>query len=215
MVIFFIFSIVYCQNIIKNPSFEEFDSNHKLLYWSLAEEADLSSDSHSGQKSLHWKPKNKLVFNCQVIPFEEGFPYEICAYIKTIKAPDHGLLFCIESTNKTKGIFQFSYSRGYYGDLDWKQVCFMTDIIRKPNKNDIFYLGLFTIASPEEGEIFVDDVSAKRINFAIGINNDRDEVYDIIYVTYQINGNKENYNLTDFDLTTKIIDKNKKYYEKK
>ena len=40
-----------------------------------------------------------------------------------------------------------------------------------------------------------------RINFAIGINNDRDEVYDIIYVTYQINRNKENYNLTAFDLT--------------
>ena len=61
MLIFFLFSIVCCQNIILNPSFEEVDSNNKVLHWNLAEGAELSSESHSGSKSLHWKAMNKTL----------------------------------------------------------------------------------------------------------------------------------------------------------
>ena len=65
------------------------------------------------------------------------------------------------------------------------------------------------------GEIFVDYVSVRRINFRIGINNDRDEVYDKVNVVYQINGDKENYNLSDFELITRIKDNNNKTYYNK
>ena len=121
MLIFFLFSIVYCENIIKNPSFEEFDSNNKLLYWYLDEEADISSNSHSGKKSLHWKPKNKLIYSYQIIQLEDGFLYEICAYINVINAPGHGLIFGIATVNRTREVYQRAYSRGYFGDIDWKK----------------------------------------------------------------------------------------------
>ena len=64
------------------------------------------------------------------------------------------------------------------------------------------------------GIIYVDDVSVKKISFRIAINNDRDEVYDTLNVAYQLIG-KENYNLNDFDLITRIKDNKKTYYEKK
>ena len=54
----------------------------------------------------------------------------------------------------------------------------------------------------------------ERINFRIGINNDRDEVYDKVNVVYQINGDKEDYNLTDFVLTTRIKDDNNVFFTK-
>jgi len=43
------------KNIIKNPSFEEFNSKNRLLNWNVDALTDISSDSHSGNYSLHWK----------------------------------------------------------------------------------------------------------------------------------------------------------------
>ena len=65
--ILFLFSIIICQeNIIKNPSFEEIDSNtHELKYWHIVEGADISHDCHSGNNCLHWKPLDRvlIIFN--------------------------------------------------------------------------------------------------------------------------------------------------------
>ena len=69
MLIYFLFSLIFCknENIIKNPSFEEFDANSKLKYWDVVKESDISSDSHSGNNSLHWKPLNRSLVNYQQI----------------------------------------------------------------------------------------------------------------------------------------------------
>ena len=61
-------------------------------------------------------------------------------------------------------------------------------------------------------EIYIDDIPLRRIDFRIGINNDRDEVYDKVNIIYQINGYEGNYNLTDFELTTNIKDDTTKIY---
>ena len=41
-----------CQNLIKNPSFEQVDSNNKVLNWVIEEGISLSSVSHSGKYSI-------------------------------------------------------------------------------------------------------------------------------------------------------------------
>ena len=58
MLLLFLFSIIFCEeNIIKNPSFEEVDSDtNKFKDWNVVEESDIPHESHSGHNSLHWKP---------------------------------------------------------------------------------------------------------------------------------------------------------------
>ena len=219
MIFFALFSIIYCQNIIKNPSFEEIENN-KVLNWNLGKGVEISSDSHLGKNSLHWKPTNHSFFSYQMISIEKGFQYEMCAHFKfnNLTKNSGGFLFLIESVNKTNGTFEYFYSRRYHGSISWKKACYITGIIKKPNNNsDRYYFGLYSFQQKDlVGELFVDDVSVRRINFRIGINNDRDEVYDDINVVYKINGYKENYTLSDFELITRIKDNNTKiYYDKK
>ena len=129
-----------------------------------------------------------------------------------------GFQFCIESVNKTNGTKEYFYSRRYFGNYDWKKVCHNTGIIQRHNNDsDRYYFGFYSLAQKHSfGDIYVDDISLRRINFRIGINNDRDEVYDKVNVVYQINGYKGNYNLTDFELTTNIKDDtNKSDYNEK
>ena len=53
IILFFIIFIINCKdNIIKNPSFEEFDSKNKLTYWRINNKTEISSDSYSGKNSL-------------------------------------------------------------------------------------------------------------------------------------------------------------------
>ena len=215
MIILFLFSLVCCQNLIKNPSFEEVDSNNKILNWIIKEGASLSSVSHSGNKSLHWKQENELFFNYQIINVEKNYQYEACAYIKLINITKNGFQMCIETSNKTPGIFEYYYSQVFSGNYDWQQVCFTTGIIKRPNNNTrSYYLGIYTIAEiGTGGEVYIDDITLKRINFRIAINNDRDEVYDTLNVVYNIIG-KEDYNLNDFDLITIIKDNKTTFYNK-
>ena len=84
MLILFLFSIIICQeNIIKNPSFEEIDSNtNKLKYWNIVQEADISHDCLSGNNCLHWKPVNLVLINYQYINIEKGYIYDVCIHYK-------------------------------------------------------------------------------------------------------------------------------------
>ena len=100
MIILFLFSLVCCQNLIKNPSFEEVDSNNKILNWIIKEGASLSSVSHSGNKSLYWKQANQSIFNYQIINVEKNNQYEACAYIKLINITKNRFQMCIESADK-------------------------------------------------------------------------------------------------------------------
>ena len=196
MIFLVLFSLIYCQNIIKNPSFEEVENN-KVLNWNLGKGVEISSDSYSGKNSLHWRPTNHSFSSYQAIPIEKGFQYEMCAHFKLINISEingGGLVFLIQTSNKTSGVFEYFYSRGYYGNSDWKKACHITGIIENPNNDsDRYTFILYSSAQKETaGDIFVDDVSVRRINFRIAINNDRDEVYDNVNVVYQINGYEEN-----------------------
>ena len=92
---------------------------------------------------------------------------------------------------------------------------FITSNIKKQNNElDRYYFSMYTLANTETGDVYVDDISVRKINFGIGINNDRDEVYDKVNVVYQINANQDNYSLSDYDLVTRIRDNNKIYCEK-
>ena len=201
MIFFVLLSTLYCQNIIKNPSFEEVENN-KLLHWHLDEGVELSFDSHLGKNSLYWKPTNRSFFSYQMITIEKGFQYEMCVHLKLRNIPNitkEGFLFMIQSVKKENEPQEYFYSRYYNGNSDWKKACHLTGIIKKRKNSDLYYFGLYSPAlKNSSGEIFVDDISIRRINFKIGINNDRDEVYDNINVVFQINGYKENYNLSDF-----------------
>ena len=218
MIFFVLLSTLYCQNIIKNPSFEEVE-NYKPLHWYLDEGVELSSESHLGKNSLYWKPTNRAIFSYQMITIEKGFQYEMCVHLKLRNIPNitkEGFLFMIQSVKKENEPQEYFYSRYYNGNSDWKKACHLTGIIKKRNDSDLYYFGLYSPAlKNSSGEIFVDDISIRRINFKIGINNDRDEVYDNINVVFQINGYKENYNLSDFELITRIKDDTKTYYDNK
>ena len=198
MIFFFLFSIIYCQNVIKNPSFEEFENN-QVKYWRLDKESQIiSSDCYSGKYSLYWKQGNHSITNFQTIQLEKGFQYEVCIHfkIKNIKkTSSEGFFIKIQSINTTGGFNEYFNSRAYYGNINWRKTCLLTSIIKNLN-NGNYILYLFSIGNNNSTwEIFIDDVSVRRINFRIAINNDRDEVYDYINVIYQINGLKENYNL--------------------
>ena len=219
MIYFLLFSIISCQNLLRNPSFEIIENN-KVVNWSLGSVVEISSISHTGRNSIHWKPTNHSVFTYQMIPVEKGFQYEMCVHFKLNDVRNisgAGFLYMIESFNGTTGIAEYFYSRRLFGNYDWKKQCRVTGIIEKRNSDsDLYYFGLYSSPQKETGgDIYIDDVSLRRINFRIGINNDRDEVYDDVNVVYQINGHKDNYNLTDFKLTTIIKDNNNKVYYNK
>ena len=92
----------------------------------------------------------------------------------------------------------------------------MTSPIKKLCSNsEQYYFTLYTYSVHDYNEAYVDDISVRRINFRIEINNDRDEVYDKVNVVYQINGGKEAYNLSDFELKTIIRDNDKIFCENK
>ena len=214
MIFLVLFSLIYCQNIIKNPSFEEVENN-KVLNWNLYKEVEISSYSYSGKNSLHWRPTNYYIEISQEISIEKSFQYEMCAHIKLNNIKNvipQGLFLAISSNNRTIGVDEFFLSKRITGTTDWKKVCYITGIIKNPNNSSSrYYFSLFSMDHNEtDADIFVDDVSVRRINFRIAINNDREEVYDDINVVYQING-EEIYNLNDFELITRIKDNNKIY----
>ena len=123
MLTFLLFSIISCQNILKNPSFEEVDSNNKILYWSIDKEVEISSECYSGKKCLHWKMANRQINNYQMIQVDKGFQYEVYVHIKIVNLPRFGVGFCIESVTHTFGFYEYYRSRGFYGDFDWKKIC--------------------------------------------------------------------------------------------
>ena len=219
MIFLVLFSLIYCQNIIKNPSFEELDSNNKLLNWYNPENVEISSViRHSGKNSLHFKSApDRYISVAQMVNLEKGFQYEVCAYVKFLNnITIRRLGFSILSHNKTTGFYERYSSRSYYRLTDWQKICFKTGVIKKPAVNsDPYWFSIYIYPSVENSEGFIDDVSIERSNFIIGINNDRDEVYDNVNVVYRIYANKETYNLSDFELITRIRDENNITYTEK
>ena len=139
----------------------------------------------------------------------------MCVYFKLKNLQNvtkEGFLFMIQGNGEA------FYSRYFFGNMTWRKACIVIGIIQNPNNSSNKYqCALYSSKQLDSvGDIYVDDVSVRRINFRIGISNDRDEVYDNVNVVYQINGYKDNYNLNDFELTTKIKDNNtnKVYYNK-
>ena len=209
---------INCKNIIKNPSFEEFDSNNKLKDWILNPTSDISHESYSGNNSLHWKESNKRIINTQTIQVEKDFKYEICVNFKLKNITGSGFRFYIENKNFTN-LYEHYYSSYFNGTNDWKKACLKSGNIKKPSGDfDRYLFGAYTLEQEgASGDVFIDDISIYRINdlLKIVINNDRDEVYDIVNIVYKIDTNRGNYKLTDWILKTRIKDNNKIVYETK
>ena len=219
MLILFLFSIIFCdENLIKNPSFEEFDSQSHLTYWNVPKESEISSDSHSGEYSLHWKPLNKTMASYQYINLEKNYQYKICMHLKLKNIKSFQMYFT--SQNNTKDYRERKDSNSYKETNGWEIICYtIGPIKRSSSESNKFIVGFYTHAQIDEtgtAEAFVDDVSVYRIKdiLKIGINNDRDEVYDIVNVICQIKPNKGNNTLNDWDFILKIKDNNNIYYNK-
>ena len=181
LVFILLISISYNKNIIKNPSFEELNSNNKLINWNIDSLAHLSSDKHSGNFSLHWKQTNRSVVNSQYIELDKDFSYEVCAHFKLKDIIGNGFRFYIGNLNYTAGFSDYHYSKYYNGTInEWKKECYNTKKIRRPNGYLDKYIFIFFTSEDNnaKGEIFIDDISIYRINdfINITINNDRDEV---------------------------------------
>ena len=163
MIFFLLFSTIYCQNMLKNPSFEEVENN-QVKNWRLGEGIQLITlDNNSGKKALYWKQTNHSISVLQTIPVEKGFQYEICAHFKVKNIPDiqkDGFTFLIDTSNKTNGFREMFSSRSYNGNLDWKKACHISGIIKKTiNKAYNYYFCLYSVAKKNStGEIFVDYV---------------------------------------------------------
>jgi len=218
IILFFIIFIINCKdNIIKNPSFEEFDSKNKLTYWRINNKTEISSDSYSGKNSLYWKQTNKRIKNYQLIELEKNYQYEICIHFKLKNILGNGFSFYIDNNNYTSGVNERYYSELYNGTNDWKKECYTSGKIKKPNQDSEKYVfGAFTYEENKtNGEVFIDDISIYRIDdfLKIIISNNRDEVYDTINMVYQIDTDKGNYSLSDWNLTTRIKDDNLIIYE--
>ena len=218
-IIYFLFPIILCENLIQNPSFEEMEGD-KLKYWKAVKGSDISSNSHSGKNSPHWKPQNKSMITLQdIYGLEKDFQYEICVYYKLKNILKFQMVFA--NNNKSEGYKEYYYSKILNGtNNDWKLFCYRTgNLQRSSGKYDIFYLGIYTHAQIDDtAEAFIDDVFAYRVNdiIRVGINNDRDEVYDIINVICEIKNKKGKYSLNDWELYIRIKDDNNNeiYYEK-
>ena len=153
-----------------------------------------------------------------IINIEKNYQYEVCTFIKLINMIGSGFHLRLSSANQTNESREVFYSRFLVMDHDWQKYCFITDIIKKPiNNNAPYFLGIVTYElNYTGGEVYVDDISVKRINFRMSINNDRDEVFDTVNAVYQsILGNKEDFDLKDFNLIIKIRDNNKILKEEK
>ena len=217
MLILFLISIVCSQNIIKNPSFEEVNSNNKLLYWYNPDNVEISPDSHSGKNSLHFKSvPNKYISITQRVNVEKGYIYEICAYVKFLTdVSRRTFVFLLQSLNKTAGFYERYPSRSYYRVTEWTKICYKTGVIKKLATNSGSYsFSIYIYPSAENSEGYIDDISIERTNFIIGINNDRDEVYDNVNIVYRIYGDEETYNINDFELKTIIKDENTLFSKK-
>ena len=218
-IIFFLIFIINCnKNIIKNPSFEELDSDGIIKFWNLNSICDISNETNSGNNSLHWKESNKRIINSQTIELEKDFKYEICVNFKLKNIIGKGFRFYIENKNHTQ-LYERYYFSYYSGTNDWKKVCHETGNIIKPSGDlDRYIFGAFTLEQEDSnGEVFIDDISIYRINdlLKIVINNDRDEVYDNVNIVYKIDINRGNYKLKDWILKTRIKDNNETIYEEK
>ena len=209
---FLIFSIVYSkkENLVRNPSFEFVNNKNYPLEWNIVAEGGISSDSFSGKNSFHWKVTNtKLILSQFIDYFEKGFRYKVCAAFKLINVKSFKIY--IQNRNYT---YETTSSNEYSGTNNWEKKCFMTHHLTL--KTGKYSLGFVTFAQEGQGEIFLDDISIYRIDefLLLGINNDRDEVFDTINIVYQINTTRGNYSLSDWELTIKIKDnKNHIYYE--
>jgi len=158
--------IINCNNnIIKNPSFEEFNSNNKLKYWTLNSKCDISHESFSGNNSLFWKELNKKLFNIQTIELEKGFKYEICVHFKLRNIIGKGFRFYIVNRNHTE-LYENYYSSYYNGTYDWKKVCHQSENIKKPTADlDRYIFGAYTLEQKDANEeAFIDDILIYRIN---------------------------------------------------
>ena len=211
MLILFLISVVCSQNIIKNPSFEEVNSNNRLLYWYNPDNVEISPVSHSGKNSLHFKSApDRYIAISQSVKVEKGYVYEICAYFKFVTDVTRRTFgFLLHSYNYTPGIYEGYPSRSYYRVTEWTKICFKTGVIKKLAINsDSYDFVIYIYPSAENSEGYIDDMSIERSNFIIGINNDRDEVYDYVNIVYRIYENSEIYNFNDFELITRIKDDN-------
>ena len=122
MIMILLFSIVYSQNLIKNPSFEEIDSNNNLLEWRKYEEVEISPVSHSGSNSLAFKSINKTIAAHQAVKLHKGFLYQICAHFKFIHDKEvRQLRFRLQSNNHTHGFYEYYESTIFFGFTDWKK----------------------------------------------------------------------------------------------
>ena len=185
-------------NIIKNPSFEELNAQKKLINWNVDTLADLSSDRHSGNYSLHWNQTNRRVVNSQYIELDKDFNYEVCVHFKLKDIVGDGFRFYIGNLNYTPGFSDYHYSPKYYnGTNNWEKACYNTKKIMRPNGYLDNYIFIFftTEDNITKGEVFIDDISIIRINdyINITINNDRDEVYDKVNLVYELDIKKGNY----------------------
>ena len=221
MLILFLFSIIICEeNIMKNPSFEEIDSNtNKPKYWQVVDNADISHDCYSGNNCLHWKPSNDVLINLQYFDVEKNYKYEVCIHykIRDIKALQ---MFVVSSPI---GDYQEAYySDLYMGTSDWTKACYTVGPIERSSSINFnsFFLGIYTHEQIDESgtaEAFIDDISVYRIKdiLEIRVSNDRDEVYDVVNALCRIHADKGDNTLKDWDFTIKIKDDDKIIYEKK
>ena len=165
--IYFLISTVFCQNLIKNPSFEEIENN-KIKDWKDYTQGVLSTDSHSGMYSLNWKPQNRSMVVLQYIDgLEKDFQYEVCVNYKLKNI--EGFQLCLKNNNKTG-----DYRESYYSSIkkgtndDWKLFCFRSgNLLRSSGEYDKFEVQIFTlkqIDTTNTAEVFVDDVSVHRVN---------------------------------------------------
>ena len=218
MLIYFLILFVVCyekENLVKNPSFELLNNNNYPLDWNFVTGGAISSDSYSGRNSLHFKTMSTKNILSQFFTdtFEKGFRYKICAAFKLINVNNFQIY--LQNREFTNDTYEGFYTDSYSGTLDWRKECYNTHHLLLTRTK--FTLGFY--AHPQEapeGDIFIDDVSITRIDelLILGINNDRDEVFDTLNVVYRINTTRGNYSLSDWELTFKIKDdKNNIYYQ--
>ena len=126
-----LFGNINCnKNIIKNPSFEELNSKNKLLNWNVNTTLiDLSSDSYSGNFSLHWKQRNITVSSSQRIELDKDFKYEVCVHFKLKDIVGNGFRFYISNLNYTEGFSDYHWPAKYYNGtiIGKKNVILLTE----------------------------------------------------------------------------------------
>ena len=212
----FLFTIISCANLIKNPSFESVNINNQPEYWTPPKGGIISTDEHlSGQNSYYWNTStNESKYLIQPIEhlFESHFKYEICINFKLTNL--NHFQNVIRCKNYTEGIAEVFFSKIWKGTTNWTRECYITNELI--GKYYLYNFALFTYPQNEIGHVYIDDVSIYRIHdlLKIGINNDRDEVYNVLNAVYDINTTKGSYHTNNWEITTRIKDDNGTvYYE--